>query len=234
MLLNINNSNFEKTAVALQSTRTMITIKQQSIILLFLGICSLTVAQNSKKQDSILNAEVQRQQEIDSFLRMDVFNMKFQYLNDDFSINIDSTTFNKAVRHYKFYPERIKAYNDSLAVVLTYELKSFHGSRIALSRITYQWKKIGYYLWCSEEDAKTLGNSFGFEKPYLFYEFLTSEADTPAEKIKIFQDLKLLLAKETEALKPFDSYKEIMKYGFKHNPERIKDMKQYINSRSRQ
>ncbi len=207
-------------------------INKKYLLLFFLIFYKLSSSQNLGELDSILKISDNREKEIDSFVKMDFFKKNFKYLDSDFKINIDSITFNAAVRKYKFYTERIKNYEDSLTIVLTYELRSNHGSRIAANRITYKWKKIGYYLWLSENEAKELGLSFGFEKPYLFYEFLIDEDKRTVEKSIVFKKLEEKLIENNIDIQSIDTYKKLIHIAFKHNPDRISDMNAYFKKKS--
>ncbi|PQJ80009.1 hypothetical protein BTO18_12880 [Polaribacter porphyrae] len=198
-----------------------------------LQVFAVSFSQTKKNRADLLKARAKSKKEIDSFVKIDFLKKKYQYLDSNFKIKIDSTTFNKAVKKYNYYPKRIKTYRDSLSVILTYELKSFHGSRIAGSRITYQWKKIGYYIWENELTAKKLGNELGFTKPYRFYEFLIDDAKRDAKKRAILTTLKNklpLAVKDTIDIFP---NKRFLKFTFKTSPQRIQDFKNYRKAKNK-
>lgn len=193
-----------------------------------LCLCTVSFSQVKKWDKNELEAiRKKSKKEIDSFIKIDFLTKKYQFLDKDFKINIDSSTFNKAVKKYNYYPERITSYRDSLSVVLTYELQSFHGSRIAGSRITYQWKKIGYYIWENEQNSKNIGISFGFKNPYRFYEFLIDNTIEDKRKTQLLKQLKVRISKlikDSISIKP---NKKFLKFAFKNNPQRKKDMEAY-------
>ena len=198
------------------------------IIFLTLHFFVVSFSQVNPKKEDVLLLKNKTNKEIDSFSKIDYFKMKFKFIDENFNIKIDSLNFNKALVKYNFYKDRINNFNDSLNVILTYELNSFHGARIASNRITYQWKKVGYYIWENEKKTELISKSFGFDKPYQFYEFLISENTLNQQKNKLLKNLKIKLSKETKDTIEFKQNKQLLMFAFKNNPERLKDMNDYI------
>lgn len=181
------------------------------------------------ENSTTLAAEIERlEKERDSFIKIDFFTKEFKYLDREFNLNIDNYTFQKAIKKYKFYPKKIKTYKDSLNVVLTFELESYHGARIATNRITYEWQKIGYYIWENANKSKAIGLSFGYSHPYRFYEFLINEGENNSLKIDLLNTIKRKLVNELNDSIPTKPYKMFLKFAFKKNPKRIEEMNAYL------
>ncbi|AWG24271.1 hypothetical protein [Flavobacterium kingsejongi] len=200
-----------------------------SLIIITLLVQAVLYSQNEQKPniqrtDSLqifLNA---KQKKIDSLKTIDFVNRKYQYLDADFKIKIDKNTFNKIL--LKNAPN-IKSYKDSLMVVLYYELGDNDAVNIAFHRILFNWKKMSYYIWESEQTTKQLGESFGFKHPHNFFEFLKDNNNENSKKIEFLTQLQLNLQNkklDKVGLKPFN---EFLNYAFKHNPNRIKDNAAY-------
>ncbi|KAB1159742.1 hypothetical protein F7018_05380 [Tenacibaculum aiptasiae] len=194
-----------------------------SLVLVFFSCLNKNGEKNEKTNN--LSAEIEkREREIDSLKKIDFLSKKYKFLDKKFNLNVDNSTFQKAIKKYKFYPQKIKTYKDSLNVILTYELDSYHGANMATRRITYKWKKIGYYIWENNIKSKEIGLSFGYSHPYKFYEFLISERENDSLKIIFFKDLKRKLVKELNDSITIKPYKQFLKFAFKNNPKRIHDM----------
>lgn len=185
---------------------------------------------NDKKIDRI-NYLKNRRKKIDSLKKIDFLSKEYKYLNKNFSINIDSITFNKGVKDFKFISERINKYSDSLGVVLMIEMKDWNALRIAEFRITYQWKKIGYYIWESEENSKKLGENLGFTHPYRFYEYLYNESINSEFKLDLVKKLKKRLETKLNTAIKTNSYKEFFNLTFKESEQRKLAMELYYEKK---
>lgn len=149
----------------------------------------------------------------------DYLNHNYKYLDSNFNISIDSSSFNETIRKYKFIEERIITYRDSLSVVLMTEFGDWRRTRIAELRINYSWERVGHHLWKKENEIRQLGKQLNIEQPYRLQElFYYPEGNITV--IKIIEDLrKELIEKfESEDLKTMDNA-NLMKFAFNRNPD---------------
>lgn len=168
--------------------------------------------------------------ENDSLNKLNFLDIKYQYLDKNFKIRISHLDFssinvdNRITTNYK----------DSLMVVLKHELKNDNAAGKAFHRILYKWEKVGFYIWKTEEQAKALGNSLGFNHPYRFYEYLMDKSISTQKKLNILKEVKLKLEEKHKNksynIKP---YKTFLNEAFKLNPDRIKAMEDYIKENSK-
>jgi hypothetical protein len=200
-------------------------------LLLFITLLVQAVlySQNGKinstyKTDSlqfILNA---KQKRIDSLRKIDFINFKYKYLDADYKIKIDKNTFEKITLENS---PNIKSYKDSLMTVLHYELGDNNAVNIAFHRILFNWKKMSYYIWETEQRAKEIGESFGFKHPYNFLEFLKNEGSENSKKIEFLNQLKTKVLDNKFDELGLNTFEKFLYYSFKHNPDRIRDMEKY-------
>jgi len=168
---------------------------------------------------------------IDSLKKIDFLNKDYKYLNKDFIIIVDSATFNKGLREHKFYKEKITTYRDSLGVILMLELKDWHASRIAENRITFDWEKISYYIWESEEKSKEIGKTLFFSHPYRFFEYITNESINDYFKKELIQSLTKRIKKKLKKEIEFKTYKQFFTFTFEESQQRRLDMDAYFEKR---
>ena len=163
--------------------------------------------------------------EKDSIKNIDYINKDYQFLGDNFEIELgDENT--KHDSDLKFQPNF--SYKDSLRVVLKYNLKSDYAVHLAFHKILKNWENVGFYLWMSPKASERLANTLNIYHPHLFYEYLISEQED-ATKESLFNNLKKTLQKELNVENPsFDTNKALLKYAFKLNPEREIAMKAYF------
>ena len=150
---------------------------------------------------------------------IDYLAYNYKYLDSNYAIDIDAIEFNETATKYGFIKERITNYQDSLGVVLMNEFGDWKKQRLAKSKITYKWERVGYHLWKKEDEIKQLGQEFGVIHPYrlqqLFY------APNGNEKaIEIMDDLrnKLITKFDADTLKGLENY-YLMKFAFNNNPD---------------
>jgi len=189
----------------------------QVVIILFLVFNSASAQQFTKQMIQ------KRDQKIDSLVKIDFLSYDYKYLDENFKIKIPKEVFDKTVSDYKFYPERIKKHKDSLTVVLVAEFKDEDAARISGLRINYEWKRVGYYTWMSENEILELAKKLNIKMPYRLQElFLNNDPRVKSEIQSLRDKLFLQLAKEEIKTMPV---KELLNYGFKYNPELIERRK---------
>ncbi len=178
----------------------------------FIGI-NIINAQNVKKE----------------YLEYDYFAHSYKYLDEDFSISIPDTVFQKLMVDFRFYPERIKTYKDSLAVVLCGEFDNWDQNRIAGLRITFSWLRAGYYLWMTADEAQEIAQNYSFDHPYQFYQYFRyGEKFWDRRMKKIMRNLRNEVATITNDPNIYDlTNREFLKFSLVNNPVRIKDYAEY-------
>ncbi|MGE0079457.1 MAG: hypothetical protein AB7S48_16470 [Bacteroidales bacterium] len=119
---------------------------------------------------NIVNAQTPSAEEVIAeykrYSNYDYLNHKYKYLDKNYKIHISSELFQHLIKENKIYPEAIKAYKDSIAVVMCGEFESWPQRNIASYVITFSWLRIGYYLWITNAQAKELGQRYGVSMPY--------------------------------------------------------------------
>lgn len=161
----------------------------------------------------------------------DFLNYKYKYLDENYNILVDSTEFNETVAKYKFYPERIINYKDSLAIVMMLEFGDWKKCRGAVIQITYSWLRLGYHIWKSPVEAEEFAFSYGIFHPWKMKMFLTDEKNNDEKIINLYNNLKDNIA-ESDSTIVVDSLSRsrILDLALLYNPERMKDWqrKRYI------
>ncbi|RYJ39082.1 hypothetical protein NU08_1920 [Flavobacterium anhuiense] len=183
------------------------------IIILFLVFNSMFAQEITKEMI------LKREAKIDSLTKIDFLSYKYTYLDGNFKIIMPKEVFDKTVINFKFYPERIKKYIDSLGVALMAEFKDSDAARIAELRINYQWKRVGYYAWMSENEVLALAKKLNVKMPYRLQELFLNNDPKVKTEIQTLRD-KLFLQLGKEEIKTM-STKELLNYRFKYNPELI-------------
>ncbi len=124
------------------------------IILIFLTFAVDLLSQNIKEfNDFDFKAFKQKR---DSLRKFDFLSYNYRLITKDYQIKIDDKTFKKGVAKYKFVPEGINDYKDSLAVVCMIEFDDWDKTHIAVNRIGYTWLRLGYHTWQTKVEAKGL------------------------------------------------------------------------------
>lgn len=168
--------------------------------------------------------------EKDSLLNIDYINTNYEFLDEDFQIKTDE------LKEFQASSDTIKfrenaTYKDSLRAILTYNLKHDYAVHLAFHRILTPWERTSFYLWKSVDETKALAGTFGFEHPYLFYEFLISEQSNP-QKEKLLTNLEAKLKSNLDDRQTFKTNKALLRYAFKHNPDREMAMKKYFKDKN--
>ncbi|WP_297086679.1 hypothetical protein [uncultured Draconibacterium sp.] len=178
---------------------------------------------------NIANAQVKKE-----YLNYDYFNHSYQYLNKDYSITIQDSVFQRFVKEFKFIPERIKSYNDSLSVILCGEFGNWDQVRIAKHRITFSWQRLGYILWMSAEESEEFGRHQSFIHPYSLYKHIIYQEDKWSSDTKrLIRNLRDEVAAVTN-IQEIDKLetKELLKLSLIHSPDRIKDYAKFKSENS--
>jgi hypothetical protein len=205
---------------------------KNTFFLIFVTLFFITVS-HAQENEQIIEQKYdlkKRKIIIDNIKKIDFLAKKYKFINSDFSISIDSTNFNNLKRDFKVINNNL-TYRDSLRLILEYELDNFHARRIALRRITYNWKRMSYYIWETEEKTKELGNNLGFEHPYRFYEFLFNEKINTDFKNKFVKNLKKRAEKRLNKEIKVRSYSNFFNRLLKESPQRKRDMEVYFKKK---
>jgi hypothetical protein len=161
-------------------------MKRYIITLMISHICAISLSQSTTKyKDSILNVIKLKDIKIDSLIKIDWLSKEYIYLDDNFKPNIDSITFKIISKN-----RRVNNYNDTLKLLLKYQLKDFDAERIALNTINFKWSKLSLYLFIQEKELKKEATLLGYTHPYRYYEYLITD-DIDEHKSKIFCDYHL-------------------------------------------
>ncbi len=156
------------------------------------------------------------------FDEIDYLAYKYKYLDKNYKIHINSNVFDQAVEKYKFYPEKIRNYSDSLAVVMMLEFDDWQKCNFATNVVAYQWARLSYHLWMTEDETRKFAGSFGIHHPWKFKLFLMDEANKNKIVTDFFEDLKIKISNKNPKVK-FDGLNrdKILSLAARLNPERI-------------
>lgn len=156
--------------------------------------------------------------------KLSFFELDYEYLDEQFKINITNKNFQELTNKYNFYNERINSYDDSLAVILTHNFKGdWAKTNRARFILSYSWKRLSYHLWLSEIDVKIIAGKIKINHPYIFKQYLLNNKNSYTDKI--FNDL---IKKLKESSLDVGNIKEmsrndIMSFAMRHNKIRILD-----------
>ncbi|NOU58670.1 hypothetical protein [Marinifilum caeruleilacunae] len=172
-----------------------------------------------------ISAQQQPRKIPQEYLDYDYLTHEYEHLNKDYKINIPSAKFDSIVTKFRFIPERIDSWKDSLGVVLVGEFGNWDQGRIASNRITYSHLKSSYYLWITPEEAKQMAEKRGFKHPYRFYEYFRFHKDKWDDEMKQFmKDLRDKVAKASERSNVAElNQRKFLSEALKINPKRIED-----------
>lgn len=187
-------------------------MKAFNILIALLLAGNAAFSQNSTKE------KFQKQDaKIDSLRKIDFLSYKYKYLGENFKIKIPNEIYKKTVEEYKFFPERIKTYRDSLSVVLMTEFKDWDAARISELRICYEWKRVGYHTWISELEILNLAKKLNVKMPYRLQEMFLNNDPKVKSEIQNLRN-KLYAKSGNEEIKKMPTDKLLL-YSFKNNPE---------------
>jgi len=162
-------------------------------------------------------------QEKDSLLSIDYINKSYNFLDSQFEIQYDKL----AQKDVKLEFRENSDYKDSLRTILDYNLKNEYAVHLAYHRILTPWERTSFYLWKSVEETQNIARSFGFDHPYLFYQFLISNEQNNRKQV-LFDDLYKNLEENLGVEKTFETNKALLRFAFKKNPARVQAMKDYV------
>jgi hypothetical protein len=192
---------------------------------MFLFITGIFTVSNTYSQGFINFSN----EEKDSIKFIDYINRDYQFLNADFKILKNQLLESKNIFLLDRLGEQIN-YNDSLRIILEYNLDNSYAIHLAYHRILKTWVNVGYYLWMNAKEVKVVAAAFDIDHPYLFYEFLI---DQKRNKLKtmLLDDLKIKISDTSQQFLKFETNKELLYYAFKKNSERLKDMRAYVKKK---
>ncbi len=207
------------------------------IKIITMGVLLLLISPKIKSQqkDSIPNLEA-HYAKCDSIIKhTDFFTINYKYLDDEYNIIIDSVIFEKAIKTYGFYPERIKDHSDSLSIVMMAEFNDWDMARIAKLTISYTWIRLGYHTWQSQEEAKEFAMKFGINHPYKMKEFLINENNNDPEIIAFFNELKTKVkSQKTQTNIDVLDRDKLLIAALRCNPQHIADYQKMVTERRKE
>lgn len=112
-------------------------------------------------------------------------------------------------------------YNDSLRVVLEFDLKNNYAEHLAFHRILKTWQNVSFYIWLTPKKTKQLANKLNIFHPHKFYEFLIAETENETREA-LLNRLYLKLKKELEKEINYSTNKELIYQAFRYNSDRLK------------
>ncbi|MDO5615257.1 MAG: hypothetical protein Q4G16_03645 [Cruoricaptor ignavus] len=175
-----------------------------------------------------LASNIFAQSKIDSLRKIDFLEYDYKSIDKITLKNLlSSKEFDDIIIKYKFIPDKIKHRNDSLSVSLMAEFNDWDVMRVAKLQLTYDWKRIAYYLWLCPEESKIIAQNEGYEKAYYFKGYLENE-EKHSEKIKeVINNIKEKIIKKEGDIFKKRSMKEILAVFFEKNPDRLRDLELY-------
>ncbi|URM35449.1 hypothetical protein [Flavobacterium anhuiense] len=200
--------------------------KLSKVILIIVPFIIISCSQKNKSNVANKKQNIQliyKDNEIDSLIQLDFLDKKYQYLDKNFKIIIDSLKFNK-INSEKL---STNTYKDSLAIILKYELKNDAAVNIAFHRIVYSWKRVGVSIWEDEVNAKKIAYEFGFNHPYRFIKYLRDNNKYDTKKNIFLENLKNKIEKTTGKDLSSSNSLQILDIAFKENPIRADEMKKH-------
>ena len=157
---------------------------------------------------------------------VDYLSYKFKHIDSNHKIHIESASFDSAIIKYKFFREYITRYQDSIAVVLIYELNDWPKFYEANCQLGFSWLRASYYCWMTIDEVKALSKSLGYNHPWYLYKALMN-VDNKSEQIQnLIKSINTKLHKTNPEIKT-DSLtrKQFFMIALKYNPVRIEDEK---------
>ncbi|MCW3804018.1 hypothetical protein [Plebeiibacterium marinum] len=198
--------------------------------LIFIALPFCLYSQNQIGQIELAKYDMR----IDSLKKLDFLSMDYKFLNNEFKIQIDSTTFSSGVEKYHFYPEKILTYKDSLIVVLMIQFDDWPKAKIAKRDISYSWLRLGYHTWQTPDEARNFAQEFGISHPWRMKLLLMDDNNDDQKIINFYVDLKNKLIKNN--LSGFEKLnrKDLLTFAMQKNPQHIADYEKMVAGRKRQ
>lgn len=184
---------------------------------------SVSCSQNRKKNNSASISHKAENKRNSNLADIDYLNKKYKYLDRNFKINIDSTTFN-FINKDKMHADN---YKDSLVIILSHELQNDKAVNLAFHRILYKWKRVGIYIWEDQETAEKIALEHGFNHPYKFIAYLNNDSIHDSKRKSFLLQLKDKVEKSTK--RNLDGYKseDFLDFAFRQNPIRIEEINKH-------
>lgn len=191
-------------------------------VFFFICSCNEKRKENNPISDELNISDIIKKRK--EYMDYDYFSHSYKFLDSDYNINIDSIEYREAVRI--FFPEIANANQkaDSLSVVLMLEFQNKDKVRIAKNRLLMSWNRLGYYLFMTEDEAKSFFQPLGYKMPYVVYFDIVNNIN--AEEFEnLLQEIKLKL-KQIRPEKNFNelSNNNLLREALFLNPKRTKEM----------
>ena len=191
--------------------------------ILVVGLLSICIVSSAYAQDQRPTSKTENDKSLYE-LSYNYFSRDYNYLDDEYKIEISSTDFNLLVEKYAFYPEQIRHYKDSLSVILNENFlgdsKKAHTGKLILG---YTWQRLSYHLWETPEVTENLARSFGFSHPFLFKRYIV-ENDQQKEVKKLLSNLREQITREIpDAELSKLSTDDLLNFAMRNSPQRIED-----------
>lgn len=164
---------------------------------------------------------------LEDALRFDYFNYNYKFLDKNYKIKISKNVYNQTINKYKYFPEKIKTYGDSLSVVLMAEFNDWDKARVGQNRIAFSFLRLSYYFWITEKEAEQLVKKYKFKMPYQLYEFVNEEKYKDGYLKNVIFHLRNKVYKKTSNEKVNTmSVPQLLSYALKESPRRIEDFQE--------
>jgi hypothetical protein len=157
---------------------------------------------------------------------VDYLNYKFQHIDSNYKIHIDSATFDSALVKFKFYRERITRYQDSIGVVVMLELNDWKACNTAKVQLGFSWLRAGYHCWLAEKEVSELAGKMGINHPWRYYQAIMNPEYKSPQITSLIKTLdKKLHQTYPDIVTDGLTRKQFFMLTLKNNPVRIEDEK---------
>ena len=148
------------------------------------------------------------------------FALKYQYLDADYNVTMDSLTYQKALATYNLPGLLMNTYTDSVAVAMIMEFDNWDIANVAITKVGYSWTKMGYYLWLSAQETEALAKKMGFKHAYLFRNYISNQENNSEEITSLLNAVANKLKANGHTEYEQNSRAEFMTYAYKQNPDK--------------
>lgn len=166
----------------------------------------------------------------DSIKEIDFIDKEYTFLDRNFNIQKNKLLKRSDENTLQKF-RQCENYNDSLRVVLEFDLKNNYAEHLAFHRILKTWQNVSFYIWLTPKKTKQLANKLNIFHPHKFYEFLIAETENETREA-LLNRLYLKLKKELEKEINYSTNKELIYQAFRYNPDRLKMKRQYLENHS--
>lgn len=157
---------------------------------------------------------------------VDYLSYKFKHIDANYKIHIDSEKFDSTIEKYQFFKERITRYQDSISVVVMFELKDWKACNAAKVQLGFSWLRASYYCWLSIDEVKELTDKLGFNHPWRLYQAIMNPDNKSKEITNLIKTLdKKLHQTYPDIVTDGLTRKQFFMLALKNNPVRIEDEK---------